>query len=84
MSLFQLSLRNLPIILYVLLVLSQTSGCDDIQGSQPSDSLNQPSEPLIFHDPFLRWIKYFPRSRTWHDFVPPSLPPPRARLYDFR
>ena len=55
-----------------LLVLSQTSGCDDMQGSQHSDSLNQPSEPLIFHDPFLRWIEHSPRSVTWHNFVPPS------------
>jgi hypothetical protein len=55
-----------------LLVLSQTLGCDDIQGSQPSDSLSQSFEPLIFHDPFLRWIEHFPRSVTWNNFVPPS------------
>ena len=55
-----------------LQVPSQTSGCDDIQGSQPSESLSQYFEPLTFHDPFLRWIEHFPRSVTWHNFVPPS------------
>jgi hypothetical protein len=63
-----------------LLVPSQTSGCDDVQGSQPSDSLSQSFEPLIFHDPFLRWIEHFPRSVTWHNFVPPS----RLHELDFR
>jgi hypothetical protein len=56
-----------------LLVPSQTSGCDDVQGSQPSDSLSQSFEPLIFHDPFLRWIEHFPRSVTWHNFKTSSL-----------
>jgi hypothetical protein len=27
---------------------------------------------MIFHDPFLRWIEHFPKSVTWHNFVPPS------------
>jgi hypothetical protein len=54
-----------------LLVLSQTSGCDDIQGSQPSDSF-QIYEPWIFHNPFLSWIDHFPKGVNWHDFFPPS------------
>jgi hypothetical protein len=69
---FNIPLRNCQSSSRFLLVLSQTSGCDDVQGSQPSDSLSQSFEPLIFHDPFLRWIEHFPRSVTWHDFVPPS------------
>jgi hypothetical protein len=69
---FSIPLRNCQSSSRFLLVLSQTSGCDDVQGSQPSDSLSQSFEPLIFHDPFLRWIEHFPRSVTWHDFVPPS------------
>jgi hypothetical protein len=44
----------------------------DVQGSQPSDSLSQLLECLTFHDPFMRWIEQFPRSVTWHNFVPPS------------
>jgi hypothetical protein len=52
---------NLPLINFqsssrFLLVPSQTLGCEDVQGSQPSDSLSHYFEPLIFHDPFLRWI----------------------------
>jgi hypothetical protein len=56
-----------------LLVPSQTSDCEDIQGIQPLDSLGQSIEPLIFHGPFLRWIENFPKGVNWHDFVPPSL-----------
>jgi hypothetical protein len=69
---FNLPLRNCQSSSRFLLVPSQTSGCEDVQGSQPSDSLSQSFEPLIFHDPFLRWIEHFPRSVTWHNFVPPS------------
>ena len=36
------------------------------------NSLIRPFEPLIFHDPFLIWINYFPRSQTLHDFFPSS------------
>jgi hypothetical protein len=54
------------------IVPSQTSGCEDIQGSQPLEFLGQFFEPLIYHDPFLRWIEHFPRSVTWHNFVPPT------------
>jgi hypothetical protein len=69
---FNFPLENCRSSSRFLLVPSQTSGCDDVQGSQPSDSLSQSFEPLIFHDPFLRWIEHFPRSVTWHNFVPPS------------
>jgi hypothetical protein len=69
---FIFPLKNFQSSSRFLLVPSQTSGCDDVQGSQPSDSLSQYFEPLIFHDPFLRWIEHFPRSVTWHNFVPPS------------
>jgi hypothetical protein len=69
---FNLPLRNCQSSSRFLLVPSQTSGCENVQGSQPSDSLSQSFEPLIFHDPFLRWIEHFPRSMTWHNFVPPS------------
>jgi hypothetical protein len=67
-----LPLRNCQSSPRFLLVPSQTSDCEDIQGSQPSDSLSQSIEPLIFHDPFLRWIEHFPKGVNWHDFVPPS------------
>jgi hypothetical protein len=69
---FNLPLRSFQSSFRFLLVPSQTSGNDYVQGSQPSDSLSQLLEPLTFHDPFLRWIEHFPRSVTWHNFVPPS------------
>jgi hypothetical protein len=69
---FSFPLKNFQSSSRFLLVPSQTSGCDDVQGSQPSYSLSQSFEPLIFHDSFLRWIEHFPRSVTWHNFVPPS------------
>ena len=72
---FSIPLRNCQSSSRFLLVLSQTLGCDDVQGSQPLDSLSQSFDPLIFHDPFLRWIEHFPRSVTWENFCP-SLSPP--------
>jgi hypothetical protein len=69
---FIFPLRNCQSSSRFLLVPSQTLGIDDVQGSQPSDSLSQPLESLTFHDPFMRWIEHFPRSVTWHNFVPPS------------
>jgi hypothetical protein len=54
-----------------LLVPSQTSDCEHVQGSQPSDSLSRSIEPF-FHDAFLRWIEHFPKGVNWHDFVHPS------------
>jgi hypothetical protein len=69
---FSLNLRNCQSSSRFLLVPSQTSGCEDVQGSQPLDSLSQSFEPLIFHDPFLRWIEHFPKSVIWHNFFLPS------------
>jgi hypothetical protein len=73
---FCLPLRNCQSSSRFLLVPSQTLNCEDIQGSQPPDSLSQSIEPLIFHNPFLKWIEHFPKGVNWHDFVPPSRPPP--------
>jgi hypothetical protein len=69
---FSLPLRICQSSSRSLLVPSQTSDCEDVQGNQPSDSLSQSIEPLIFHDPFLKWIEHFPKGVNWHDFVPPS------------
>jgi hypothetical protein len=69
---FSFPLNNFQSSSWFLLIPSQTSGCDDVHGSQPSDPLSQYFEPLIFHDPFLRWIENFPRSVTWHNCFPPS------------
>ena len=69
---FNLPLRNCQSPSRFLLVPSQTSGCEDVQGSQPSEFLGHFFEPLIFHDPFLIWIEHFPRSVTWHNFVLPA------------
>jgi hypothetical protein len=55
-----------------LSIPSRASECEDILGSQFSDLLSQCSEPWTFHDPFLKWIEYFPRRLTWHDFIPPT------------
>jgi hypothetical protein len=48
------------------------SGREDVLGNQFADPLSQFSEPYIFHDPFLKWIEYFPQRWTWQDFVPPT------------
>jgi hypothetical protein len=63
-----LPLRNFQSSPRFFLVPSQTSDCEDIQGSQPSNSLSQSIEPLIFHDPFLKWIENFSKGVNWHDF----------------
>jgi hypothetical protein len=46
--------------------------CEDILGSQFAELLCQSSEPWTFHDPFLKWIKYFSFRLTWHGFIPPT------------
>jgi hypothetical protein len=69
---FKFPLKNFQSSSRFLLVPSETSGCDYVQGIQPLDSLSQSFEPLIFHNPFLRWIEHFPRSVIWHNYVPPS------------
>jgi hypothetical protein len=67
-----LPLRNCQSSSMFLLAPSQTSDFEDVQGSQPSNPLSQSVEPLIFHDPFLRWIEHFFESVAWHHFVPPT------------
>jgi hypothetical protein len=59
-QLFNLPLRICQSSTRSLSILSQFSDCENILGSQPSDLLSQFSEPLIFHDPFLKWIEHFP------------------------
>jgi hypothetical protein len=49
---FILPLRNCQSSSRFLLVPSQTSECEDVQGSQLSEYLSQSFEPFIFHDPF--------------------------------
>jgi hypothetical protein len=44
-----------------LLIPSVTSEREDALGSQFTGPFGQLSEPCIFHDPFLKWIKYFPQ-----------------------
>jgi hypothetical protein len=69
---FNLPLRTSQSPSRFLLFPSQTSDCENLKGSQPSNSLSQSIGPLTFHDPFLKWIEHSPESMTWHDFVPPS------------
>jgi hypothetical protein len=55
-----------------LSILSQTSECENVLGSQCADLLSQYYEPWAFHDPFQKWIECFPQRWTWQDFVPPT------------
>ena len=55
-----------------LLIPPRASSCEDVQGSQHSDFSSQSSEPLTFHNPFLRWIKHSPESMHWDHFFPPT------------
>jgi hypothetical protein len=59
---FDFPLEICPSFSSFLLVLYQTSGYDDVQGSPLLDPLSQSFEPFIFHDPFLRWIEHFPKN----------------------
>ena len=45
---------------------------EDVLGSQFTGPFGQWSKPCIFHDPFLKWIEYFPQRWTWQDFIPPT------------
>jgi hypothetical protein len=65
-------LRNCQSSFQFLLIPSQASSCEDVQGSQHSDSSSRSFEPLTFHDPFLRWIEHSPESMSWHHFFPPT------------
>jgi hypothetical protein len=40
--------------------------------SIPSLTSEHEDEPCTFHDPFLKWIEYFPQRWTWQDFIPPT------------
>jgi hypothetical protein len=77
-SLSQLSqFFNFPLIVFQssarsLSTPSLTSEREDVLGSQFAGPFGQFSEPCIFHDPFLKWIEYFPQRWTWQDFIPPT------------
>jgi hypothetical protein len=55
-----------------LLIPSQTSNCEDVQGSHHLDSSSWSFEPLNFQNPFLRWIEHSHEGLTWHNFIPPT------------
>jgi hypothetical protein len=67
-----LPFRNGQSSFQFLLIPSQASSCEDVQGSQHSNSSSQSFEPLTFHDPFLRWIEHSPEGMSWHHFFPPT------------
>jgi hypothetical protein len=53
-------LRNCQSSFQILLILSQASSCENVQGIHHSDSSSWSFEPLNFYDPFLRWIEHSP------------------------
>jgi hypothetical protein len=55
-----------------LSIPSLTSEHEDVLGSQFIGPFVQLYEPCIFHDPFLKWIEYFPQRWNWQDFIPPT------------
>jgi hypothetical protein len=67
-----LPFRNGQSSFLFLLIPSQASSCEDVQGSHLSVSSSQSFEPLTFHNPFLKWIELSPEGLTWHNFVPPT------------
>jgi hypothetical protein len=69
---FSFPLRNCQSSFQILLIPSQASSCENVQGSQHSVSSSRSFEPLTFHDPFLRWIEHSPKSMSWHHFFPPT------------
>jgi hypothetical protein len=69
---FNLPLRICQSSSRSLSIPSRVSDYEDVLGSQLSDFMSQFSEPLTFHDPFLKWIEHFPQRVTWHDFIPPT------------
>ena len=60
-----------------LLIPPRASDFENVLGSQLEDLLSQFSEPLTFHDPFVKWIEHSPWRMTWHEFIPPT------RLHEF-
>jgi hypothetical protein len=67
-----LPFRNGQSSFQFLLIPPRASSCEDVQGSQHSDSSSQSPEPWTFHDPFLRWIEHSPESMHWDHFFPPT------------
>jgi hypothetical protein len=67
-----LHFRNGQSSFQFLLIPPRASSCEDVQGSQHSDSSSQSPEPLTFHNPLLRWINHFPESMHWDQFFPPT------------
>jgi hypothetical protein len=67
-----LPFRNGQSSFQFLLIPPRASSCEEIQGSQHSDSSSQSPEPFTFHNPFLRWIKHSPESMHWDHFFPPT------------
>jgi hypothetical protein len=68
---------NFPFLVYQsstrpLSIPSLPSGRQDVLGNQFAGPLSHFSEPCNFHDPFLKWIEYFPQRWTWQDFTPPT------------
>jgi hypothetical protein len=55
-----------------LSIPSLTSEREDALGSQLVGPLSQFSGPCTPHEPFLKWIEYFPQRWTWQDFIPPT------------
>jgi hypothetical protein len=62
---------NFPLIVCQS-IPSLTSEHEDALGGQFAGPLSQFSEPFFPHDPFLKWIEYFPQRWTWQDFIPPT------------
>jgi hypothetical protein len=67
-----LPFRNGQSSFQFLLIPPWASSCEGIQGSQHSDSSSQSSQPLTFHNPFLRWIEHSPESMYWDHLFPPT------------
>jgi hypothetical protein len=67
-----LPFRNGQSSFQFLLIPPRASSCEDVQGSQHSDSSSQSPEPWTFHNPFLRWIEHSPESMHWDHFFPPT------------
>jgi hypothetical protein len=67
-----LPFRNGQSSFQFLLIPPRASSCEDVQGSQHSDSSSQSLEPWTFHNPFLRWLEHSPESMHWDHFFSPT------------
>jgi hypothetical protein len=68
---------NFPLVVFhssirSLLIPFLTSKREDALGSQFVGPLSRFSELCISHNPFSKWIVYFPRRCTWQDSIPPT------------